>query len=214
MLPKLLRTVFLCLPVVALCCCNGRQQEKPATATGDTLKLAPTNGYVTSDQSPMDISYYPTEFPQHKMAADGKEAMPVARVIYSRPHKKGRQIFGNSANSLCVYGRPWRLGANEATEIEFFVPVLIDGQNVPAGRYILYCIPFSDKWTLALNRNIDSWGLAIDSSKDVLRTELPVMQQAPPVEDFTMVFKAASTGADLIMAWDGVRTVLPLTFTQ
>jgi hypothetical protein len=40
----------------------------------------------------------------------------VARLIYSRPTKNGRVIFGD----LLEYGKVWRLGANEATEIEFF----------------------------------------------------------------------------------------------
>src|SRR5262245_51246435 len=35
------------------------------------------------------------------------------KVIYSQPHKKGRQIFGG----LVPYGKVWRTGANEATEI-------------------------------------------------------------------------------------------------
>lgn len=214
MLPNLLRSAFLAIPVFTMYCCTTQREDKPGPVAVDTLKIAPANQYVGTDQSPMDISYYPTEFPQHKMAADAKAAMPVARVIYSRPHKKGRQIFGNNEKSLCAYGKPWRLGANEATEIEFFVPVVIDGKNVPAGRYVMYGIPFPDKWVVALNSNIDSWGLALDTSKDILRTELPVQQQAPPLEDFTIVFTAATYGADLMMAWDGVKTVLPLTFSQ
>ena len=39
----------------------------------------------------------------------------AARVVYSRPKKEGRTIFGG----LVEYGQVWRLGANEATEIEF-----------------------------------------------------------------------------------------------
>jgi len=35
------------------------------------------------------------------------------KVTYGRPHKKGRTIFGE----LVPYGKVWRTGANEATEI-------------------------------------------------------------------------------------------------
>ncbi len=214
MLPNLLRIASFCLLVLTLGFCKNKSEERPNTPVADSLKISSSNQYVSADQSPMDISYYPTEFPQHKMAGVSKNDMPVARVIYSRPHKKGRVIFSNSEKGLCPYGKPWRLGANEATEIEFFMPIVIDGKNVAAGRYVLYCVPFEDKWVIALNNNIDSWGLAIDPAKDILRTEVPAQQQTPALEDFTIVFTDATYGADLVMAWDNVKAVLPLAFTH
>ncbi len=213
MLPNLLRIVSLCVVVLTLGFCTPKSDDKSNLPVIDSLKMVPANQYVSADQSPMDISYYPPEFPQHKLAGSSKAEMPVGRVIYSRPHKKGRIIFGSSEKSLCPYGKPWRLGANEATEIEFFKPVVIDGKNVRAGRYVIYCIPFADKWIIALNSNIDSWGLAIDAGKDILRTEIPVQQQTPAQEDFTIVFMFATYGADVVMAWDEVKTVLPLVFS-
>ena len=67
------------------------------------------------DKSPMDMSYSPQNYPIIKM--NGKTtAQPVARVIYGRPQKAGRVIFGG----IVAYDQIWRLGANEATEIEFF----------------------------------------------------------------------------------------------
>ncbi len=214
MLPNLLRFTSFCMLMLTLGFCTPKRDEKAKLPVVDSLKKVSSNEYVSADQSPMDISYYPTEFPQHKLTGTSKAGMPVARVIYSRPHKKGRVIFSLNEKSLCPYGKPWRLGANEATEIEFFVPVIIDGKNVAAGRYVLYCIPFADKWIIALNSNIDSWGLAIDAGKDILRTEIPVQQQGPALEDFTIVFASASYGADMIMAWDEVKTALPLVFSQ
>src|ERR1700741_4977067 len=67
------------------------------------------------DKSPMDMSYYPQNYPNLKMNGKVNDA-PIARVVYSRPQKNGRQIFGG----IVKYGEVWRLGANEDTEIEFF----------------------------------------------------------------------------------------------
>ncbi|HMX78835.1 MAG TPA: DUF2911 domain-containing protein, partial [Ferruginibacter sp.] len=67
------------------------------------------------DKSPMDVSYYPVNYPLLKVQGKSTEPL-VARVIYSRPQKNGRVIFGE----LIGYGSVWRLGANEATEIEFY----------------------------------------------------------------------------------------------
>jgi hypothetical protein len=50
------------------------------------------------------------------------------------------------------------------------------------------------------------------TTKDFLKTEIPTMDLNPPLEDFTMVFLPATHGADLLMAWDNVKTVLPIVF--
>ncbi|RYD72886.1 MAG: DUF2911 domain-containing protein [Sphingobacteriales bacterium] len=194
--------------------CKNSNKEAPSAAAKDTtLKVSRGNEYQNIDQSPMDISYCPAEYPQNKMKGIATSG-PVARVIYSRPHKKGRTIFSNDTKSLCQYGKPWRLGANESTEIEFFEPVMIGGKNMQPGRYVMYCIPYPDKWQIIFNSNLNSWGLHMDSSKDVFQTEIPVQQQSPAIEDFTMLFQETAEGADLLMTWDNVKALLPVTFSK
>ena len=61
------------------------------------------------DKSPMDMSYYPHNYPVLKIQDKITETL-VARVMYSRPRKGGRTIFGG----LVKYGELWRLGANES----------------------------------------------------------------------------------------------------
>src|SRR5688500_12410442 len=82
------------------------------------------------DKSPMDMSYYPASYPVLKIQ-DKITTQLLARVIYSRPQKTGRVIFGG----LVKYGEVWRLGANEATEIEFYKNVRIGGKKISKGRY-------------------------------------------------------------------------------
>lgn len=193
-----------------------RQMGKAAddSAIKDSLKTLVANEYASVDQSPLDISYCPADFPQQKMDNTATATLPVARVIYSRPHKKGRVIFSKEKESLCPYGVAWRLGANEATEIEFFKTVVINGKNINAGRYVLYCIPYPDKWVIVLNSNLNSWGLHIDTAKDIYKTEIPVQVQSPVLEDFTITFVQTPTGADMLMAWDNVKTLLPIVYSK
>jgi hypothetical protein len=162
------------------------------------------NPYVPVDVSPMDMAWLPADYPKLTI----KKPSPVARVIYSRPHKQGRKIFGN----LVKYGERWRLGANEATEIEFFIPVKIQNKTVPKGKYILYCTPEADNWTIVFNRNLNSWGLNLDPSKDVYRFPIPAQTKNQSVEYFSMVFQPTSGGADLVMAWDNVEARLPIQY--
>ncbi|PSL49587.1 Protein of unknown function (DUF2911) [Chitinophaga niastensis] len=162
------------------------------------------------DASPMDMAYYPVMYP-YVVKVKGEPGSLVARVIYSRPQTKGREIFGN----LEEYGKIWRLGANEATEIEFFRPVIIAGKNIPKGRYTLYAIPTEKTWTIILNKEVDIWGaFKYDQQKDIVRTALPVMSLDTPVEAFTMVFEKGDPGANLIIAWDKVSVSLPIKWSD
>jgi len=215
MRPVHLIIVIQICAVLIFSCNNKNQQHTKNKDTGkDSLPNKENiNPYVSRDQSPMDMSYYPPDYPVLRMNGTDSASL-VARLIYSRPQKKGRIIFGNTEKSLRQYGKEWRLGANEATEIEFFKPVKIAGKKIDKGRYIIYCIPFPDTWTIILNSNLNTWGLHMDVTKDVFKTIIPVLQQNPPVEDFTMVFQKATYGADLVMAWDDVKAVLPISFPK
>ena len=191
----------------------GNRNEKSAssepTNKTDTLtpNTQPANPYVIVDISPMDMSYFPVDYPKLKMAHN-TSTPPVTRVIYSRPHKQGRVIFGK----LLKYGESWRLGANEATEIEFFRDVSIQGKKINPGRYILYCIPYENKWTMILNNDIYTWGLKIDSTQDLQKFDIPIKKAPVNFEYFTMVFEKISNGAELVMAWDDIEARLPINF--
>ena len=170
--------------------------------------VAAANLYADPDVSQMDVSYFPPDYPVLKMSGKTTEP-PKARVIYSRPHRGGRTIFGN----LLPYNQPWRLGANEATEVEFFSAVRIQGKNIPKGRYILYCIPAATAWELVFNSNVFTWGLQPDRSKDVASFTVSVKPAPVPVEFFTIVFRpAAANQAEMILAWENVEARLPLSF--
>ena len=165
------------------------------------------NPFSPVDVSPMDMSYFPVDYPKIKMA-NANIPPPVARLIYSRPHLQRRALF----NGVLKYEEPWRLGANEASEINFYKTVTIQGKKIPAGRYIIYGIPHPDKWTIILNSNIDSWGLKQDASKDAGRFEIPITSNDISLEYFTMVFEKTDTGADLVIAWADIIARLPIRF--
>lgn len=160
------------------------------------------------DQSPMDMVYYPPNF-SSLVSVRGQPGTLVARVIYSRPQMRGREVFGK----LVPFGKVWRLGANQATELDLYVPVTIGGKKVTPGRYTLYAIPQTGSWTLVINKQTDTWGaFGYKQAKDLLRTEVPVTSLDQPVEDFTMVFEKSAGGANLVMAWDKTEAKLAIGF--
>lgn len=160
------------------------------------------------DKSPMDVSYYPNNYPILKIQNKATEPL-VARILYSRPQKQGRKVFGE----LVEYGKVWRLGANEATEIEFYKDVKIGGKKVPKGRYTLYAIVSDNVWTMIVNKDTDTWGaFKYDSKKDVLRTDIVAQKTDELVESMSMFFEKSSSGISLIMAWEQIKASLPITF--
>ena len=162
--------------------------------------------FPPTDKSPLDMSYYPDNFPLLKIQDKLKDPL-MARVIYSRPQKSGRIIFGE----LIEFGKLWRLGANEATEIEFYANVKIGNAKIKKGRYTLYAIPNDAKWTIILNREIDTWGsFKYDAKLDVVRIDVPVEKQAETAETFTMFFEKSKSGFALSALWDNVKVSLPI----
>jgi Protein of unknown function (DUF2911) len=162
------------------------------------------------DKSPMDMSYFPVNYPILKVQekpTDKPTGPVVARVIYSRPKREGRIVFGG----LVEYGKLWRLGANEATEIEFYRKVNIGGKKVSKGRYTLYAIVNENSWTFIINKQTDIWGaFKYDSTKDVVRVIVPVEKTNDPLENFVMVFEKADEDMNLVVAWETVKVTLPI----
>jgi hypothetical protein len=202
------------IPVLIFFTGCGHKEKKPVEAnivskdsTGKKTPGKNDNIYKIVDISPMDMSYCPDDYPISKMANAGIQP-PLARVIYSRPHLQGRVLFQN----LLKYGEPWRLGANESTELDLYHDAVIQGKKIKAGRYVMYCIPQPDNWTIIINSNIDSWGLHPDSTKDIVHFIIPVKQTANHLEYYTMMFDKTSGGADLLMAWDNLEARLSFLF--
>lgn len=208
MIRKSLSALVLFIGILNLGC---NQKPEPSPSNSPTSSSAGGNKEptitVNIDKSPLDISYYPIDYPQLKMSGNAKEPV-VARVIYSRPKKDGRVIFGN----VLKYGAKWRLGANEATEIEFFKDVTIQDKLIRKNRYVIYCIPYENKWTIILNNDLFTWGLKIDSTLDAYKFDIPVSKSQYAMEYFTMEFEKQDTGIRLVMAWDTVKTMLPITY--
>ncbi len=148
------------------------------------------------DKSPHDIVYYRAN----------KISPPIIKVLYGRPQKHNREIFGK----LIPYGKVWRVGANEATEIRFYQDVLFGNKPVKKGTYTLYAIPEEKEWTLILSSNLDTWGTyEYDKKFDAARTTAKV-SKAEPIEAFSIAFKDKSKHIEIILGWDTTRVKLPI----
>lgn len=120
-------------------------------------------------------------------------------IDYHRPGVKGREIWGG----LVPYDKTWRMGANQATTIEFSDPVSIEGNAVPAGKYSFFAIPGQETWTLILNKDPEQFGaFGYDPGKDQLRVQVrPVA--APHTEWMRFsIDPLTPSSAQVTLAWE------------
>lgn len=129
------------------------------------------------------------------------------KCTYGQPLKKGREIFGN----LVPYGKLWRTGANEATEITFTTNFQIGETQLPAGTYTLFSIPNKEQWTIILNTELGQWGdFAFDANKNVLTYEASVSTNTDIYEGFTIQFEDVVNGFNMFLLWDNIKVTVPI----
>jgi hypothetical protein len=159
------------------------------------------------DKSPRDIAYFPDHFAHDRK--DGEKAL--IKVSYSRPFLNGREIFGKKE----PFGKVWRLGADESTEIRFYQDATFGGKKVKAGTYSMFAIPNEKEWTVILSSDVDYWGAyKYKQENDVLRVTVPVSPKpAVPIENFSIVFTGEKPDkAVMALGWESTVVEVPITF--
>lgn len=146
------------------------------------------------DKSPMDMASFPSSY---------KISNKIAKVIYSRPQLKGRDLF-----DLAPPNKVWRTGANEAAEITFYKDIVFGDKPLKAGTYSLFTIPSKDgDWTIIINSAINIWGsYYYKKDQDVIRVPGKVSKSVENIEAFSMIFDKDMT---LKMGWG--NTIISVT---
>ena len=142
-------------------------------------------------------------------------------VEYSRPSKRGRDIFGN----VVPYGKIWRTGADNCTKISFSTDVVfnsntsIDGVKISktkiikAGKYSIFSIPNKESWDVILYSDTDLWGVPRDWDEDkiVFKSNYQINKSANNSikEMFTISFdNVTNNDVDMIFSWDDVSVTV------
>ncbi|MFY0685519.1 MAG: DUF2911 domain-containing protein [Cyclobacteriaceae bacterium] len=162
------------------------------------------------DKSPLDISYYPSRvaFRAFAKTDEGKNQVPVMRVVYSRPSKNDREVFGN----LIKYGEVWRIGANESTEVTFMQEVTVGDKKIAAGRYTAYAMVNESEWTVYFSSDLDGWGhYAFKPEESTLaQVTVPVSASKSTIEQMGIIFEEADGGVNMVIGWDNTIVKVPI----
>lgn len=138
------------------------------------------------------------------------------QVVYNRPSKKGRIIFGE----LVPYGKVWRTGANEATTFETNKDLSFGDKVLKAGKYTLWTIPGEQKWSVIFNSETGQWGVGFNgeanrnAAKDVLSVDAPSVTIEKEFEQFTIAIEKSGEDMELTFIWDKTLVALPFTLVE
>ena len=165
--------------------------------------------FPSVDASTMDMEYFPSRVSfRNFLAGDERTMEPKARVVYSRPLKKGRTIFGE----LVPYGKTWRLGANEASEITFYQSVGIGDDVLSPGTYTLSADVNRDSWTIHFSSQKGLWGAEnVDVSMRKASITVPSRTSKVEREALSMGFREMNDQLlHFVIQWDKTFVEIPV----
>ena len=119
-------------------------------------------------------------------------------VVYSKPGARGRTVMGG----LVPYGRVWRTGANNPTELEFNRPVRIGELRLAPGKYTLTTIPERNRWHLIVSK---PGATANDPVQEVGRAVMMSRATTDYTEHFTIALAPTREGSTLQMRWENTE---------
>lgn len=137
-----------------------------------------------------------------------KVGMTTISIEYSRPSKRGRNVFPD----VVKYDEVWRTGANENTKISTSDILIFDKDTLQAGEYALYTKPMKDSWEIYFYKETSNWGTPQkwDNDKVALTITTPIEKLETTVETFTIGFNDLTTkSGHLSLMWDKTAISIP-----
>ena len=148
----------------------------PKTDSSGTVATESDVEVETEDENPPEDKSKRPSPPAVTKASIGDLSVTID---YSSPAVKGRPLWGG----LVPNGEIWRTGANEATVFEVSQNVVINGEELAAGKYGLFTIPGEGEWTVIFNTVWDQWGaFNYEDGKDALRITVPTNEEVEAKE--------------------------------
>jgi len=118
-------------------------------------------------------------------------------ITYGRPELKGRDLL-----KLAPAGTVWRLGKNQATEIETAADLKIGDTTLKAGKYSLWAKKGSDNnWSLAFHPKTGVWGAPALKDGYVAELPLKVDTASDSAELLTIELKGSGNTGTVNIHW-------------
>lgn len=121
------------------------------------------------------------------------------KINYHSPGVRNRIIWGG----LVPYNEVWVTGAHDATTIEFNKTIVVEGKEIPAGKYAFFTIPGKKEWTLIINKNWKQHlATEYDEMEDIIRIKVKAKKNVPTERLQYFIEELKSNKVRIAVAWE------------
>jgi len=133
----------------------------------------------------------------------GKINAATITIDYGSPSVKGRKIWGG----LVPFDKIWRAGANEATTFKTDKDIIVNGGELPAGKYSLFIIPNEKECIVIFNKKADQWGAYnYNQELDQLKVGVSPNKESNSTEKLLFMVNNSTIG----LLWDNWEIALEI----
>lgn len=124
------------------------------------------------------------------------------KINYHSPGVRKRIIWGG----LVPYDEVWVTGAHDATTLEVPKAFVVNGTEIPAGKYALFTIPGKKRWTVILNKNWEQHlASEYDEKEDVIRIKGKLSKNTHTERLQYFIEPAKDDSVKIAVAWEKIR---------
>ncbi len=133
------------------------------------------------------------------------------KMNYHSPGVRKRVIWGG----LVPYDEVWVTGAHDATTLEMPKSFVVNGKEIPAGKYAFFTIPGKKEWTIIINKNWEQHlATEYDEKDDIIRIKVKpkVVNHTERLQYFIETGK--NDAGKIAVAWEKIRVEVPFTLKK
>ena len=128
------------------------------------------------------------------------------KINYHSPGVRKRIIWGG----LVPYDEVWVTGAHDATTLEMPKPFIVNGKEIPAGKYAFFTIPGKKEWTLIINKNWKQHlATEYDEKDDLVRIKVKPKKNNHTERLQYFIETGKVNGGKIAVAWEKIRVEFP-----
>jgi len=128
------------------------------------------------------------------------------KINYHSPGVRKRIIWGG----LVPYDEVWVTGAHDATTLEVPKAFVVNGKEIPAGKYAFFTIPGKKEWTVIINKNWQQHlASEYDEKEDIVRVRVKPKknEHTERLQYFTETTNEKN--GKIAVAWEKLRVEIP-----
>lgn len=131
------------------------------------------------------------------------------KINYHSPGVRKRIIWGG----LVPFDEVWVTGAHDATTLEMPKAFVVNGKEIPAGKYAFFTIPGEKDWTIIINKH---WKQHLASEYDE-KDDIVRLKVKPSTIEYTerlqyFIEAGRSNTGKIAVAWEKIKVEFPFTF--